>query len=103
MPMGHLSWDGGQWLLDGGTPGSQQTVPGWPKVHMDLQAAMLLSLQPAQGRVVWLWLEQRCDPPQWLMLRRAIYSPARLQTPDVAETMSAMPRERGDGALTNKQ
>lgn len=98
LPAGHLSWDGGQWLLEDGMPGSQQGVPGWPKVHVDLQAAMLLSLQPAQGRVVWLWLERRSDPQQWLMLRRAIYSPARLQTAGVTETMSATPARRDDRA-----
>jgi len=97
MPVGHLCWDGVQWLLEGHAPGQAQAVQGWPQVHLDLQAGVLLSLQPAQGRVAWLWLERRSDPLQWLALRRAIYSPARLQLAGMAETMGAASSPQDDG------
>lgn len=98
MPAGNLSWDGAQWLLDGETPARQQLVQGWPQVHLDLQSIMLLSLQPAQGRAVWLWLERGRDPTQWPALRRAIYSPARAKAPGAAETMNATSSRPDDGS-----
>ena len=59
MPVGHLFWDGGQWLLAGNAPGLEQVLQGSPQVHLDLQAGMLLSMQPVQGRTAWLWLERQ--------------------------------------------
>ncbi|MBS0507161.1 MAG: hypothetical protein JSR53_07250 [Proteobacteria bacterium] len=83
MPVGQLCWDGGQWRLEYPAPGCEHAVQGSPRVHLDLQSGMLLLLAPmAQGRGLWLWLERRSDPAQWLALRRAVYSPARSQAPD---------------------
>jgi hypothetical protein len=105
MPVGHLAWDGSQWLLERPVPGHDQTVQGRPQVHLDLQAGMLLSMQPVQGRTAWLWLERQIDPLQWLALRRAVYSPARVQAPDSQapasmEAMSATRSRREDGSPT---
>lgn len=100
MPVGHLAWDGAQWLLEDPAPGRDRGVQGEPQAHLDLQAGILLSLQPEQGRTAWLWLERRAEPLQWPALRRAIYSPARVQAPGMTETMSATPSRRDDGAPT---
>lgn len=100
MPVGELSWDGGQWILDGATPGDQQIALAWPRVHIDLQSGVLLSLRPMHGRTVWLWLERRSDPQRWLMLRRALYSPAQALSADMAATMGPAPPRREDGAHT---
>lgn len=100
MPVGHLFWDGGQWLLVGSVPGPAQVFQASPQVHLDLQAVILLSLQPAQGRVVWLWLERGGDAWHWTALRRAIYSPARDKAPVAADTMSTTSSRQDDGAST---
>ena len=100
MPAGQLSWDGGQWLLVGSPSGNEQAVLGWPQVHLDLQGAMLLSVQPAQGRGTWLWLERGSDSTQWPALRRAIYSPARNKRSDATETMGATSSRQDDGSHT---
>jgi len=100
MPVGHLAWDGSQWLLERPVPGYDQAVQGWPQVHLDLQTGMLLAMQPVQGRTAWLWLERQIAPLQWPALRRAVYSPARVQAPDSIEAMSATPSRREDGSLT---
>lgn len=100
MPVGQLTWDGGQWLLESGLPGQAQTVQDSPRVHLDLQWAMLLSAQALQGRGMWLWLERRSDPVQWLALRRAVYSPARSQALGVGQTISTAPTRPDDGAST---
>ena len=70
MPVGQLTWDGGQWVLDSVRPGQAQAVQGSPQVHLDLQWGMLLSVRALQGRGNWLWLERRSDAVQWLALRR---------------------------------
>lgn len=100
MPMGHLAWDGGQWLLDCGAPGPDP-VQGKPHVHLDLQGCLLLSVRLLRGRPSWLWLERRSDPVQWAALRRAVYSPARSKAPDPAEATDAAPPAL-DGGMTTK-
>lgn len=100
MPVGQLTWDGGQWVLDSVRPGQAQAVQGSPQVHLDLQWGMLLSVRAPQGRGNWLWLERRSNAVQWLALRRAVYSPARSQAPDLGPTTGSTPSQRNDGAPT---
>ncbi|HQQ71475.1 MAG TPA: hypothetical protein PLL92_14350 [Alicycliphilus sp.] len=97
MPVGQLSWDGGQWLIECPVGAQGRTAQGSPRVHLDLQSGMLLFAPRLQGPGLWLWLERRSDPAQWLALRRAVYSPARSQAPDSISTTPARP---GDGAPT---
>lgn len=85
VPTGHLAWDGGQWWLECGALGPSP-MQGCPHIHLDLQACLLLSAQPLQGRMSWLWLDRRSDPVQWAALRRAVYSPARNTAPDGGAT-----------------
>ncbi|SDM18477.1 hypothetical protein SAMN05428957_10340 [Oryzisolibacter propanilivorax] len=79
LPAGLLAWDGAAWSLEpatAGTPPQPLTQP--PRVALDLQSALLLSvrLQPCGTR--WLWLRQGAatSPDAWLSLRRALYSRA---------------------------
>jgi hypothetical protein len=39
---------------------------------LDAQAVVLLRLQRAQGRALWVWLEGASEPARWDALRRAL-------------------------------
>ncbi len=73
---GQLVWDGREWslLADGGR--GRGGLVQWPRVHLDLQSGLLLSLRLVRGRTVWLWLERGSSPLRWEALRRAVYSRA---------------------------
>lgn len=93
MPRGSLAWDGGLWWLDDGTP-----VQARPRVHLDLQSQLLLSVQTLKGRSSWLWLERRSDPVQWAALRRAVYSPAHDKAPGSVAITDTAPSQPEGGA-----
>ena len=74
---GQLIWDGGQWSLLADVAGPGDGSPAqWPRVHLDLQSGLLISLRWGRGRTIWLWLERGSDPLRWDALRRAVYSRA---------------------------
>ncbi|MDR1968186.1 MAG: hypothetical protein LBQ32_05770 [Burkholderiaceae bacterium] len=69
-----LLWDGERWSLapDGGS-GSGEAAR--PRVRIDLQRALLLSLEsPLLRRPIWLWAEAGHDLARWHLLRCALYS-----------------------------
>jgi hypothetical protein len=69
-----LVWDGERWSLelDGGNGYVNEVRP---QVRIDLQRALLLSLeQPQTRRSVWLWAEAGHDRARWHLLRCALYS-----------------------------
>ncbi len=69
---GLLHWDGAQWSLQ---PSQQSIIYVLaPEVHLDLQAAMLVSArEPDSRRVHWLWLEKSAAAAHWPALRRAVF------------------------------
>lgn len=102
-PVGWLVWDGREWALESDASTQGCSPCRGPRIHLDLQVGMLLSVRLQHGGIVWLWLERRSDAPQWTALRRAVYSPAHAERPDlaVAETTDEMPSQR-DGGVQNK-
>ena len=69
-----LLWDGERWRLE---PGDDCGEPARLHARMDLQRALLLSLeQPPARRRTWLWAERARDPLRWHLLRCALYSSA---------------------------
>lgn len=73
-PQGSLAWDGYHWSW---TPsGGTASGLGSASIHLDWQHSLWVRWQaPGSGQVVWLWLEQRQDPTQWLDVRRALLAP----------------------------
>lgn len=91
-PCGLLHWDGASWWFAGG--GNSQEVA--PAVVLDLQRVLLLRIDaaapaPADPRVRWCWMEAGPDRPQWLALRRALYSRARKDVPPSRGEEAAQP------------
>lgn len=78
-PAGALAWDGAGWSWAGDSLG-----PARPRVALDLQRWLLLSLDGERG-VAWLWLERDGDPRHWDALRRAVYSRASTAAPQGAQ------------------
>lgn len=100
---GIVIWDGAQWWLTSRFVPQGVPLQSPPVVHLDVQAAILLSLkEPTAGRQ-WLWLVQKGDPLQWAALRRALYSRAqRRQSAHGAgaQTIDGMPSSKDGGAPT---
>ncbi|MDF1484355.1 hypothetical protein PY257_04030 [Ramlibacter sp. H39-3-26] len=87
---GELSWDGMAWQWAGAPP-RQDVALG---VHLDFQRALLVSLRDGRGPVLWLWLERRACPERWDMLRRAVYSRARMGAAPNAAHQDREPMDR---------
>lgn len=67
-PQGRLSWDGEVWHWSG-LPAPLKQV----RIQYDFQRSIWISLQPARGKELGLWVE--ADPTrlhQWQALRRAL-------------------------------
>lgn len=82
---GLLRWDGKVWQIEapGGATESQPARVGTLSVQFDFQFLLLVRLDEAAdvasgkagGSSRWLWLDQSSQSPQWLALRRAVFSP----------------------------
>ncbi|MDR3005712.1 MAG: hypothetical protein LBV14_15940 [Acidovorax sp.] len=84
VPQGALQWDGGAWWWwpqSGAEPIPLQAV----QVRLDLQSAMWIAWQAADGVWRFSWLQARSDAAIWGDWRRAVYS---------AATVSAFQQER---------
>jgi hypothetical protein len=100
-PRGWLSWNGVSWHWRGGIEAAPRSDPGgapFPPpqegcdvrvaLHLDLQAAMLLRLRPADRGACprWLWLERRHLPGAWADARRAVlHAPSSDRTEGAAD------------------
>lgn len=83
-PQGVLRWDGEAWFWTPQPPAATAAdgpLASPPCVHLDGQQRMLVSLAPAGGATVWLWLESAHSPQRWDDLRRALFD-ARPGAPD---------------------
>lgn len=67
---GLLSWDGHGWLWQSG--GQAQTVE--PRVVLDFQHGLLLSLHGSTGVLGWVWPQRSMQASRWLALRRALFN-----------------------------
>jgi hypothetical protein len=72
MHAGQLRWDGQAWwwLPDAAAQTDEHAVT--VALHLDLQAAVLVRMVGAPGRVHWRWLERAAAPAGWSALRRAL-------------------------------
>lgn len=72
MHAGQLRWDGQVWwwLPDTAAQADEHAVT--VALHLDLQAAVLVRMVGAPGRVHWRWLERAAAPAGWSALRRAL-------------------------------
>ncbi|KQP03034.1 hypothetical protein [Pseudorhodoferax sp. Leaf265] len=72
MHAGQLRWDGQAWwwLPDAAAQTDERAVT--VALHLDLQAAVLVRMVGAPGRVHWRWLERAAAPAGWSALRRAL-------------------------------
>ncbi len=74
--VGSFSWDGVTWHWSSGA----RSLRVLPETVLDLQSALLLRLQVADGKeVAWVWLDRVSAPAHWLALRRAVYCGTRLE------------------------
>lgn len=74
-PQGTLRYDQAQWIW---TPlGCAAPLAVTVTVQTDLQRELLVRLQTAPSRTLWLWLEQRRAPGRWGDLRRALFASRR--------------------------
>ncbi|MCS4509472.1 hypothetical protein [Xylophilus ampelinus] len=72
--VGELGWDGQHWRWEP-VRTTAHAPEGVARLHLDLQAHVLVRFVPAQGRAVWLWLERRSGRlPQWHLLRCALHA-----------------------------
>lgn len=71
-PAGVLRWDGTVWSWQ--PQGSELAQTGALAVMIDLGPWMLLRLQPAGARAVWLPLSQTACGPAWRALRTAAHA-----------------------------
>jgi len=64
-----LVWDGEAWQVLAGAQSH-----GVRRIHcvLDFQRLMVLQVERADGRVVWLWLASRAMDARWLAMRRAL-------------------------------
>lgn len=82
LARGGLIWDGAQWLLrPWGETLALHALPGWRcQCTLDLQAAMLLRLEPANPletksatrQARWVWVARQADATRWQALRQAV-------------------------------
>jgi hypothetical protein len=88
-PVGTLYWDGTHWHWADRMDYSVQKV----HVTMDLQRWMLVRLERASARPLWLWLEQGAVPKgRWIALRRAlVYATRQRQTSNTLAQDGAYP------------
>lgn len=98
-PQGALRWNGEAWHWLPETVGDtlgEEVAPlaTPPQVHLDLQQVLLLSLAPAGGRRLWLWLEKAQSPARWDDLRRAVFA-ERQATPNPADAVWLEMSEKG--------
>ena len=68
-----LAWNGQHWSCTGSAIFGNAAAT----IHLDLQSLMLVRLQEAGRRAVWLWAERDVLPARWLDLRRALHAPIR--------------------------
>lgn len=81
LPAGLLAWDGAAWCLELATAGSKsQPLEQPPRIALDLQSVLLLSVRLPPGSTRWLWLRRGADasPDAWPAVRRALYSRASM-------------------------
>lgn len=68
-----LLWDGQAWSVErAGSAGASEVSEARVSVSVDLQSLMLLRLQPAQGRVHWVFADRAAAPLRWHGLRCAV-------------------------------
>ena len=72
---GRIHWNGESWTWE--LPASD--VAGRVSVSLDLQSVMLLRWQALEESAVaavpvWLWVASAASTPDWLAMRRAVYS-----------------------------
>ncbi|GAA6120204.1 hypothetical protein [Acidovorax sp. FG27] len=87
-PRGAIEWDGAQWWWSAAGAALPVACQAPPTVHLDIQGFLLVSACPAGCRL-WLALERRQAPQQWLAFRRAVYSRARSAGDAAAASPSA--------------
>lgn len=86
-PVGRLQWDASplhdpalrrngtwRWLPAGVGAAQDLDAVLW---MLDAQAVVLLRLQRAEGRALWLWLDAAREPARWDALRRALKAHAQ--------------------------
>lgn len=82
-PIGQLVWDGQHWhwesLAYQAGMAEYQVI-----VAADFQHVVLLHIRNHANASLWLWAERGTLPERWLDLRRAIYSPHRITTGQMA-------------------
>ncbi|GHC99545.1 hypothetical protein GCM10007320_56200 [Pseudorhodoferax aquiterrae] len=73
MRAGQLRWDGQAWWWqpDAAAHADEHAVS--IALHLDVQAAVLVRVAGAPGRVQWRWLARTAAPSRWNDLRRALY------------------------------
>ncbi|MDO9359291.1 MAG: hypothetical protein Q7T70_09895 [Polaromonas sp.] len=72
-PTGQLHWDGQTWRWQGLTDLEPQALRRLAAT-LDLQGVLLLRIEIAGRRALWLWAGRVAMPERWLDLRRAVYS-----------------------------
>lgn len=72
IPCGQLTWDGECWVWQAGGKRSPEPLSGAVERHLDLQSLLLLRFRSEKGQKLWLWLDSRMAPGNWLALRRAL-------------------------------
>jgi hypothetical protein len=90
---GDLIWDGTGWHWKAAGRRDGQPI-GHLQVVADLQRFLILQVPTEAGPHMWLWLDRRSSPSDWLDLRRAVHG--RLRPDHDAHLAGGSPAGVGD-------